>query len=168
MNPILIEIGPLLIHWYSLFIAIGLLLGGTYVLKEAKYHGISEDQMIDFFFFLIPIAFIGARLYFVLFHLDYYLQYPMDILKVWEGGLAIHGGILAGLLYLLYFTKKNHYSPLFFCDMAVVALILGQAAPGVPVWQTGAESKFPGLSYIIFPGNVGEADTLCQLVKGLL
>ena len=48
------------------------------------------------------------------------------------------------------------------------ALILGQAAPGVPVWQTGAESKFPGLSYIIFPGNVGEADTLCQLVKGLL
>ena len=127
MNPILIEIGPLQIHWYSLFIAIGLLLGGTYVLKEAKHHGISEDQMIDFFFFLVPIAFIGARLYFVLFHLDYYLQYPMDILKVWEGGLAIHGGILAGLLYLLYFTKKNHYSPLFFCDMAVVALILGQA-----------------------------------------
>ena len=48
------------------------------------------------------------------------------------------------------------------------ALILGQAAPGVPVWQTGPESKFPGLSYIIFPGNVGEPDTLCRLVRRLL
>ena len=48
------------------------------------------------------------------------------------------------------------------------ALILGQAAPGVPVWQTGPESKFPGLSYIIFPGNVGDPDALCRLVRRLL
>lgn len=126
MNPILIQIGNIQIHWYSVFIAIGLILGGYLVLQEAKRHGISEDKMIDFFFLLLPIAFIGARLYFVLFHLDYYLSDPIDIFKVWEGGLAIHGGIIAGLLYLLYFTKKNHYSPLFFCDMIVISLILGQ------------------------------------------
>ena len=101
MNPILIQIGNIQIHWYSVFIAIGLILGGYLVLQEAKRHGISEDKMIDFFFILLPIAFIGARLYFVLFHLDYYLSEPLDILKVWEGGLAIHGGIIAGLLYLL-------------------------------------------------------------------
>ncbi len=127
MNPILIQFGSIQIYWYSIFIAIGLILGGYLVLQEAKHHGITEDKMIDFFFFLLPIAFIGARMYFVLFHLDYYFSEPLDILKVWEGGLAIHGGIIAGFLYLLYFTKKNNYSPLFFCDMIVIGLILGQA-----------------------------------------
>ena len=127
MNPILLSFGPIQIHWYSFFIALGLLIGGYMVLKETKKHGILEDNMIDFFFVLLPISFVGARLYFVVFHLDYYLTYPIDIIKVWEGGLAIHGGIIAGGLYLLYFTRKNNYSPLFFCDTIVISLILGQA-----------------------------------------
>lgn len=127
MNPILLSFGPIQIHWYSFFIALGLLIGGYMVLKESKKHGILEDNMIDFFFVLLPISFVGARLYFVVFHLDYYLTYPIDIIKVWEGGLAIHGGIIAGGLYLLYFTRKNNYSPLFFCDTIVISLILGQA-----------------------------------------
>lgn len=127
MNPILLDFGFIKIHWYSFLIAVGLLIGGYLALKEAKKHGISEDKMIDFFFLLLPIAFIGARLYFVLFHLDYYMMYPMDILKVWEGGLAIHGGLLAGGAYLFYFAKKNKLAPLFLTDVLVVSLLLGQA-----------------------------------------
>ena len=127
MNPILLSFGPIQIHWYSFFIALGLLIGGYMVLKETKKHGILEDNMIDFFFVLLPISFVGARLYFVVFHLDYYLTYPIDIIKVWEGGLAIHGGIIVGLLTAFIFCKKKNLNFLQIVDIAVPGVILAQS-----------------------------------------
>ena len=127
MNPILLSFGPIQIHWYSFFMALGLLIGGYMVLKETKKHGILEDNMIDFFFVLLPISFVGARLYFVVFHLDYYLTYPIDIIKVWEGGLAIHGGIIVGLLTAFIFCKKKNLNFLQIVDIAVPGVILAQS-----------------------------------------
>lgn len=127
MNPILLDLGMIQIHWYSFLMATALIIGGYLVLREAKKHGISEDTMIDFFFLLLPISFIGARLYFVLFHLPEYMNYPLDIFKVWEGGLAIHGGLFAGLAYLIYFAKKHKIPSFLLTDMLVVSLLLGQA-----------------------------------------
>ena len=127
MNPILLDLGIIKIYWYSVTMFLALLFGGAVVLKEAKKFGINEDFMINLFFFMVPFGFIGARLYFVLFHFDYYQANPIEILKIWEGGLAIHGAMIAGLLWTLIYSKKYKISTRRLLDMIVVGLILGQA-----------------------------------------
>lgn len=127
MNPIFLEIGPIQIYWYSIFVLLGFLIGGFLAIKEAKRFDISKEFMVNMFFYLVPIVIIGARLYYVLFNLDYYLANPIKILMIWEGGLAIHGGIIAGLLFVLFYTKKYKVSFTRILDILVVSLIIGQA-----------------------------------------
>lgn len=127
MNPIFLEIGPVQIYWYSIFILIAFVVGAFLAFKEAKRFNISDEFMTNMCFYLIPIVLVGARLYYVVFNLDYYLANPIDILKVWEGGLAIHGGILAGLIFIIFYTRKYKVSLLRMLDIIVVSLILGQA-----------------------------------------
>lgn len=127
MNPIFLDLGIIQIHWYSVMIFIGLLVGGVLALNEAKKWKIPEDLMINYFFFLVPIALIGARLYYVLFNLDYYSNDLISIFRVWEGGLAIHGGIIAGILWTLFYTKKYKVNFFRMTDIMVVSLIIGQA-----------------------------------------
>lgn len=127
MNPIFIKLGFIEIYWYSFFIFIGLLIGALLALKESKKWKIPEKIMVDYFFYLIPIVLVGARIYYVLFNLDYYGNNIINILKVWEGGLAIHGGIIAGILWTLYYMNKNKIKFLKITDIMVVSLILGQA-----------------------------------------
>lgn len=127
MNPIFLEIGTIQIYWYSVFILIAFIIGGYLALKEAQRFGVSKEFMTNMFFYLVPIALIGARLYYVLFNLDYYSINPIDILKVWEGGLAIHGGIITGLIFIFFYTRKYKVSLIRMLDILVVSLILGQA-----------------------------------------
>src|SRR5574344_292673 len=127
MNSILFELGFIKIYWYSFLIFIALLIGGSMALKEGKKWGISEDFMINMFFFLIPVAILGARLYYVAFNWSYYSQNIVEIFEVWEGGLAIHGAIIAGLLFVAVYTSMNHVSFARMTDILVVSLILGQA-----------------------------------------
>lgn len=127
MNPILFQIGPIVIYWYSLMIFIALFVGGSLALKECKKWKIEEDTIIDMFFYLIPISIIGARLYFVLFHYSYYSKNLLDIIKIWEGGLAIHGGMIAGLAWIVYYTKKYKINTIRMLDIIVTSLIIGQA-----------------------------------------
>ena len=126
MNPILIDLGIIKIYWYSFFIFLAFYIGGTISLKEAKKWKIPEAFMINLIFYLVPISLIGARLYYVLFNMSAF-DTVWDILKIWEGGLAIHGGILAGGLWILYYTRKYKIETLRFLDITVVSLILGQA-----------------------------------------
>lgn len=127
MNPIFINIGNIQIYWYSIILFIAFLLGALLALKEAEKYNISKDFMYNLFFYLVPVVLIGARLYFVLFHLDYYSNNLIDIFKVWEGGLAIHGGIIAGIIFVTYYTKKHNVNTLKITDILVVSLVIGQA-----------------------------------------
>ena len=127
MNPIMIDFGIFQIYWYSFFLLIAFIIGGTLILKQAKKKNIKEDFIINLFFYTIPIAFIGARLYYVIFNFDYYSVNLIDIFKIWEGGLAIHGGVLFGFLFVWYYTKKHNISLWKITDMLVIGLILGQA-----------------------------------------
>lgn len=127
MDAIFLDLGIIQIYWYSLLIFIAFLIGGTLAIKEAKRFKIEEEFMINLFFYLVPIVIIGARLYFVLFHLDYYSNNISDIFKIWEGGLAIHGGVIAGLLWIIFYTRKYKVSTIKILDISVVSLILGQA-----------------------------------------
>lgn len=127
MNAILLDLGFIQIYWYSFILFIAMLVAGFLALKESKKWNIPEDLMINLFFWIIPISLIGARLYFVAFHLDYYSEHLIEIFKVWEGGLAIHGGILAGLLFILFYSKKYKMNTKRLLDIIVVSLLLGQA-----------------------------------------
>ena len=127
MNPIFLDLGVIQIHWYSVMIFIALLIGGVLALNEAKKWKIPEDLMINYFFFLVPFTLIGARFYYVLFNLDYYSNDWISIFRVWEGGLAIHGGIIAGILWTLFYTKKYKVNFFRMTDIMAVSLIIGQA-----------------------------------------
>lgn len=127
MNPIFLQIGPISIYWYSIILLFAFLIGAILVLKETKKFNIDSDEMYNLFFYLIPTVLIGARLYFVLFHFDYYANDLLGIFKIWEGGLAIHGGIIAGFIFLILYTRKHHQSLFKMIDIFAISLILGQA-----------------------------------------
>lgn len=127
MQPVLIDLGIIKIYWYSVMILVGLLIGGTLAINEAKKWKISEDFMINLFFYLIPLSIIGARLYYVLFNLDYYRENIIEIFKIWEGGLAIHGGIIVGLLFIILYSKKHKVNTFRLLDIVAVGMLIGQA-----------------------------------------
>ena len=121
------SIGSIEIKWYSFFLLVAFSLGALIIYLNRKKVNLSKNEIGDMLFNLVIIAILGARFYYVIFNLDYYLDYPVDIIKVWEGGLAIHGGIVSGILYLLYFCKKKNISIIKLTDIIVLALPLGQA-----------------------------------------
>lgn len=127
MDSILFDLGFIQIKWYSFLILIATIIGYILVFKEAKKRGISNDQLNDLLFYLFIISIIGARLYYVLFNLKYYLSDPLEIFAMWHGGLAIHGGIIAGLIYLIVYSKKKKLNLFLMTDILVVPLILAQS-----------------------------------------
>lgn len=127
MDRVFLDLGFIQIYWYSIFIFLGIFFGVSVILRECKKQRINEDFIVNMIFYTIIFGLIGARLYYVLFNLDYYLQYPLEILEVWNGGMAIHGGIIVGLLFIYFYTKKYHAKFLKILDIVVVGLILGQA-----------------------------------------
>lgn len=115
------------VMWYGILIGIGILLGVTLATKEAVRYGLSEDHFSTMLLWAIPIAIVGARLYYVLFNLDYYGQNPVHILNIREGGLAIYGGIIAALLTSYIYCKYKKMSFLTATDAAMPGVALGQA-----------------------------------------
>ena len=126
MNPT-IDLGFISIHYYSLFIFLAVIVGGGLVIKEAKKFGFDEDFIVNLLFMAILIGIVGARLYFVLFNLDYYSLHPLEIFAIWNGGLAIHGGIIFTLIFIVIYLKKKDINILLILDFIVVGLIIGQA-----------------------------------------
>lgn len=127
MNPILLKIGNITIYWYSVMILIGFLIASYLITKESKKFNIKKEIITDMLFYTIIIGILGARLYYVIFNLDYYSKNILDIFKVWEGGLAIHGGIIAGALFIIIYTKKKNLNTLKILDICVPGLLIGQA-----------------------------------------
>ncbi len=127
MDRVALDLGFIQIYWYSIFIFLGVFFASIAILRETKRQQINQDFIINLIFYGVIFGLIGARLYYVAFNLDYYLKYPLEILEVWNGGLAIHGGILFGLLTVVLYCKKYHAKTLKVLDILVVGLILGQA-----------------------------------------
>ena len=127
MNPILLDLGVIKIYWYSVFILLGMLSAGFYVSKESKKYEIPKEVIENLFFWVIVFGVLGARVYYVVFHFNEYMYDPLSIFRIWEKGLAIHGGILFGLVFTILYSKKYNIKPLLMIDMIVVGLILGQA-----------------------------------------
>lgn len=126
-SPIMATIGPIHIYWYGFFILLATLISLTVSLYLAKLYKIKTDIIIDLALWLIISGLAGARLYEVLLELPYFLANPINIFKIWQGGLAIHGAIIGGLLALWLFTKKNKFNFFQLATIIITALPLGQA-----------------------------------------
>jgi phosphatidylglycerol:prolipoprotein diacylglycerol transferase len=126
-QSIIFSYGFISIHWYGLFIVLGILVALGISLKLAKYYKISSDTLFDLVFWLIINGLIGARIYDDLLQLPYYLNHPLDSIKIWQGGLAIHGAIIAGLITIYFFAKKRKISFWAFTSLLVPGLALAQA-----------------------------------------
>lgn len=114
------------IYLYGIIIAAGFILAMLYCAKNARRFGIEEDDIYDLMIFLLPAAIIGARLYYVAFSIDDYLDDPKRIFAVWEGGLAIYGGIIAGVITVLLVSRHKKIPVAAMLDTAVYGLLIGQ------------------------------------------
>lgn len=127
MNPVLITILGFDIKYYSVFILIGVIIGYLLLQKEATKHNFPKDFIFNLFFWAIISGFIGARLYYVVFNWSLYQTDPLSIFKIWEGGLAIHGGLLFGFLSIVAYCHKYNVNTYKITDMATVSVFLAQA-----------------------------------------
>ncbi|MBT4277121.1 prolipoprotein diacylglyceryl transferase [Candidatus Falkowbacteria bacterium] len=126
-DPIIFSIGPLQFYWYGFFVSLAIVLGIVVAQKLGKKYEIPKQQILDLAVYVIVFGFIGARIYDVFLEFPYYLKHPLDIFKVWKGGLAIHGGLIGGALAGYYFVKKNKLNFWLTADIVAVAIALGQA-----------------------------------------
>lgn len=128
IDPIAISIGPIAIRWYALAYIAGLLLGWKYVVYYCtKTPNIMSKRDVDDLLFWATLGVIlGGRLGYILFYnLDYYLDNPANILKVWQGGMAFHGGFMGVIVAIILFARKRNISILAVLDAAAVATPIG-------------------------------------------
>ena len=115
------------IYLYGVMIALGFLLGTLLCGRLAPGFGIAADDFYDLMLRVIPVSIIGARLYYVAFQAEYYLEHPAMILAVREGGLAVYGGLMAGAAATLLFCRRRRIPVLRMLDLMVFGVLLGQA-----------------------------------------
>lgn len=115
------------IHFYSLCILVGAVLAYIIITKEAKKIKIDSDFISNTIIYGLLIGIIGARVYYVIFNLNYYINYPDEILKIWHGGLAIHGGIIAAAIFVYFYSKKYKENYIRLLDVILPGVILAQA-----------------------------------------
>lgn len=124
INNIALSIFGIDIYWYAILI-VGAMIAGIIILKlRDGLYGIKFETVIDLVLYLIPISIISARLYYVLFDLDFFLKEPMQILNIRTGGMAIYGGIIGGAITSFVFCKKKNIQILDLFDYIAPALAL--------------------------------------------
>ena len=126
INPIAISIFGINSYWYGIIIVTGVLLGLYLAKKDDGLHGIKYSDVIDFVTIAVFVGILFARGYYVLFKLDYYISHPSEIIKIWNGGLAIYGGIIGGVLTCIFFCRKRKIKFLNMADYLVPFLVLGR------------------------------------------
>lgn len=158
ISPIAFTLGPLEIRWYGVIIVLGMIAGFSYAAYRAKGCGLSLDDMLDYLLVALPLGIVCARLYYVIFYNDGSYDSFYDVIAVWNGGLAIYGGIIGGLLGI-FLVARHKKTNLF--------TVLDCFAPGVLIGQIfgrwgnffNAEA-YGSLEKIVFP-FIGEITTPC-------
>lgn len=114
------------IYWYGIIIATGFILATIYAMKRSKQFGLTEDNILDMLLVAVPVAIICARAYYCVFYWDLYKDNPISALYIWEGGLAIYGGVIGALIAVAIFckVKKMPFGPL--ADIGGLGLLIGQ------------------------------------------
>ena len=128
-NPsrIAFSIGSKPIYWYGIIIAAGFLLAVYYAMKRADQFGLTQDNIIDMLICAVPLAIIGARAYYCIFSWGLYKDDPIRVLYIWEGGLAIYGGVIGAVIGLFIYTKVKKVKTSAILDIGGLGLLIGQS-----------------------------------------
>ena len=129
-DPIAIHIGHG-IYWYGIILAIGMLAGLLLCMKKAKRFGLTEDNVLDMILWAVPCCIVGSRIYYVIFYLDLFRNADgsLDwgrIVAIWDGGLAIYGTVIVGILVAFIYTRVKKLKFGAMTDLCVMGLLLGQ------------------------------------------
>src|SRR5690554_6456432 len=127
LNPIAFELGPITVAWYGLLIGLGAFLAYLLANHEADKRGLPKDTFADLLIFAVPLAIIGARIYYVIFRWEQFADDPIRVFYIWEGGIAIHGALIASVITAYVFAKKKNLSFWKIADIAAPSILLGQA-----------------------------------------
>lgn len=131
IDPVAFSLGGLEVKWYGIIIASAILIGYWIAQKSAQSVGFREDDLVNILLVCVFVAIITARLYFVLFQLDYYVQNPLEIPMIWHGGIAIHGGLIGAFAVGIYYCYRKNWHPFQLGDIVAPSIILAQ---GIGRW----------------------------------
>lgn len=127
MWPILFDHGPLVLHTYGAFVALGFFLGYRMMLSLARRRGVDDAAVSDLAWICLLSGLVGARLFYVAFNWRTYQLYPLDVLKVWEGGLVWYGGLIAAAVAGTLWARRRGLSAALMADLAAPGVALGHA-----------------------------------------
>ena len=125
--PKYLQIGPLMIYYYGVIIACGLILAVLYACRRSHEFGIKEDDVVDGVLWVTPFAIMCARAYYVIFSWSDYAANPIKVFYIWEGGLAIYGGVLGALLGVAVFSRIKKIKVTALLDLVLLGFLIGQS-----------------------------------------
>ncbi|CXX16732.1 TPA: prolipoprotein diacylglyceryl transferase [Staphylococcus aureus] len=131
IDPVAFNLGPLSVRWYGIIIAVGILLGYFVAQRALVKAGLHKDTLVDIIFYSALFGFIAARIYFAIFQWPYYAENPGEIIKIWHGGIAIHGGLIGGFIAGVIVCKVKNLNPFQIGDIVAPSIILAQ---GIGRW----------------------------------
>lgn len=127
MHPVLFHLGPLPIYTYGFCVGLGVLLAVFLMRRQSAREKWTHEEVLDLAVFFTLASFIGARLFYVIQHGDYFMGRPMEVFKVWEGGIVFYGGAIGALLFLLFYTQKKNWFYLKVTDFLAPYVFLAHA-----------------------------------------
>ena len=126
INPVAFKLGNLSVKWYGIIMAVAIILAVSMAIFEGRKRQIESDDFMDLLLWAVPIGYVGARIYYVIFEWHYYSQHLDEIIAIWNGGIAIYGGLLAGLAVLLVFCYKRMLPPFLMLDIITPGVMAAQ------------------------------------------
>lgn len=144
---IALKIGELSIYWYAILIVLGMVIALIWCKFHDGKYGVKYDDILDLAIWVIPISIICARIYYVVFSLDYFIKYPSEIFNIQNGGLAIYGGIIGGVITIIIIGKRKNLKILdvtdFIAPIIPLAQSIGRWGNYINIEAYGYETDFP-------------------------
>lgn len=131
LNPIALRLGPIQVHWYGVIIASAVVIAVALAVREGQKRGIRPDDIYDMILWALPFTLIAARTYYVIFQWSYYSQHPSEIIRIWDGGIAIYGGLIGAGIVVVLFCRSRFIPTWLMLDVAAPTVIMGQ---GIGRW----------------------------------
>jgi len=127
MYPILFKIGPLTIHTYGLLVAAGFVVGLGLAMRQAKKEGLPSQKIVDLGFYIVLGSLIGSRIFYIFVNPAPYMRNPLDIFKIWEGGLVFYGGIVLVVPIFIWYAKRHALGIWRTADVFAPSIAIGHA-----------------------------------------
>ena len=126
ISPDAFVIGNFSVKWYGIIMAVAIILAVSMAIVEGRKRQIESEDFLDLLLWVVPLGYVGARIYYVIFEWSYYSKHPDQIIAIWNGGIAIYGGLIAGLIVLLIFSYRRMLPPFLMLDVITPGVMAAQ------------------------------------------